>query len=38
MLWEYFDEDSSGETPLGGVGAVVYFSTKRKMMIKYAMG
>ena len=38
MLWAYFEGDSPGETPLGRVGAIVYFTTKRKMMIKYAMG
>ena len=36
--WAYFDGASQGEPPLGGAGAVVYFSTKKKMLAKYATG
>ena len=36
--WAFFDEASQGEPPLGGVGAVIHVTSKRKIMIKYAMG
>ena len=34
--WAYFDGASQGEPLLGGAGAVIYFFSKRKMMVKYA--
>ena len=33
-----FDIASQGEPPLGGAGAVIYFSTKRKNLVKYVVG
>ena len=34
----FFNGAIQGEPPLGGAGVVIYFSSKRKMLVKYAMG
>ena len=36
--WAFFDGSSQGEPPLGGARAVIHFTTKRKILLKYAMG
>ena len=38
MPWAFFDGASQGDPPLGGDGAVIFFSTTEKKKIKYAMG
>ena len=35
---DLFRGASHGEPPLGGARAVIYFSSKRRMLVKYAMG
>ena len=36
--WAYFDGASQCEPPLGGAGVVIHISSKRKLLVKYAMG
>lgn len=36
--WAFFDDASQGEPPLGGAGAIIYISSKKKLLIKYALG
>ena len=36
--WELFDGEIQGMPPLGGVGAVIFISTEKKLCIKYAIG
>ena len=38
MPWDFFDGASQGDPPLGGAGAVIFFSATKKKKIKYAMG
>ena len=38
MPWAFFDGASQGDPPLGGAGAVIFFTSNRKKMIEYAMG
>ena len=36
--WAFFNGADQGEPPLGGIGVVIHISSKRKLLIKYAMG
>ena len=38
MPWDFFDGASQGDPPLGGAGAVIFFSSTKKKKIKYTIG
>ena len=36
--WDFFDDASQGDPPLGGSGGVIYFSDKHKVQAKFSPG
>ena len=36
--WDFFDSESQGDPPLGGLGGVLYFSDEHKLQVRYAPG